>query len=76
VRWNNVDYDKLIDRAQGEPNAEARYKIYAEAEKIILDDFGMAPLYVRMQLWLKRPNVKNVYLTPFRNLPFAKVEVE
>jgi hypothetical protein len=29
-----------------------------------------------MQLWLKRPNVKNVYLTPFRNLPFAKVEVE
>jgi ABC-type transport system substrate-binding protein len=76
VRWKNADYDKLIDQAQGEPDAEARYKIYAQAEKIILDDYGMAPLYVRMQLWLKQPNVKNVYLTPFRNLPFAKVEVE
>jgi ABC-type transport system substrate-binding protein len=75
VRWKNADYDKLIDRASSEPNAEARYKIYAQAEKIILDDVGMAPLYIRTQIWLKQPNVKNVYLTPFRNLPFAKVEV-
>jgi ABC-type transport system substrate-binding protein len=76
VRWKNEDYNKLIDQAQGEPNAEARYKIYAQAEKIILDDVGMAPLYVRTQIWLKQPNVKNVYLTPFRMLPYAKVEVE
>ena len=76
VRWKNADYDKLIDQAQGEPNAEARYKIYAQAEKIILDDVGMAPLYIRTQIWLKQPNVKNVYLTPFRMLPYAQVEVE
>src|SRR5579885_412269 len=76
VRWKNADYDKLIDQAQGEPNAEARYKIYAQAEKIILDDVGMAPLYIRTQIWLKQPNVKNVYLTPFRMLPYAKVEME
>src|SRR5215472_9312848 len=76
VKWKNADYDKLIDQAQGEPNAEARYKIYAQAEKIILDEVGMAPLYVRTQIWLKQPNVKNVYLTPFRMLPYAKVEME
>ncbi|HLJ20444.1 MAG TPA: peptide ABC transporter substrate-binding protein, partial [Stellaceae bacterium] len=76
VKWKNADYDKLIDQAQGEPNAEARYKIYAQAEKIILDDVGMAPLYIRTQIWLKQPNVKNVYLTPFRMLPYAQVEVE
>jgi oligopeptide transport system substrate-binding protein len=76
VRYKSADYDKLIDQAKSEPNAEARYKIYAQAEKIILDDVGMAPLYVRMQVSLKQSNVKNVYLTPFRYLPFAKVEVE
>jgi oligopeptide transport system substrate-binding protein len=76
VRYKNADYDKLIDQAKSEPNAEARYKLYAQAEKIILDDFGMAPLYVRTQISLKQPNIKNVYLTPFRYLPFAKVEVE
>jgi ABC-type transport system substrate-binding protein len=76
VRWKNDAYDKLIDRAKNEPDAAARYKIYAEAEKIVLADFGMAPLYVRTQLTLKQPNVRNVYLTPFRYLPFAKVEVE
>jgi oligopeptide transport system substrate-binding protein len=76
VRWKNEDYNKLIDQAQGEANAEARYKIYAQAEKIIVDDVGMAPLYARTQIWLKQPNVKNVYLTPFRMLPYAKVEME
>jgi ABC-type transport system substrate-binding protein len=76
VRWKNADYDKLIDRAQGEPDAEARYKIYAQAEKIILDDVGMAPLYARTQIWLKQPGVKNVYLTPFRMLPYAAAEME
>ena len=37
---------------------------------------GMAPLYARTQIWLKQPNVKNVYLTPFRMLPYAKAEME
>ena len=76
VRWKNVDYDKLIDEAKTTADPEARYKIYAKAEKVMLDDWAMAPLYVRMQISLKQPNVKNVYLTPFRYLPFAQVEIE
>jgi oligopeptide transport system substrate-binding protein len=76
ARWHNEAYDKEIDAAKVTPDAEARYKIYAAAEKILLDDWAMAPLYVRMQISLKQPNVKNVYLTPFRYLPFAQVEIE
>ena len=76
MRWKNADYDRLIDQAKSTPDAEARYKIYHAAEKILLDDYGMAPLYVRMQITLKQPNVTNVYLTPFRYLPFSEVEIQ
>jgi ABC-type transport system substrate-binding protein len=76
IRWHNEVYDKLIDKAKITADDAARYKIYAQAEKVLLDDWAMAPLYVRMQLSLMQPNVKNVYLTPFRYLPFAAVAIE
>jgi oligopeptide transport system substrate-binding protein len=76
VRWKNEAYDRLIDQAKETAEAAARYKVYAQAEKIILDDVGMAPIYMRMQLSLKQPNVKNVHLTPFRYLPFAEVTID
>jgi oligopeptide transport system substrate-binding protein len=76
VRWHNEAYDKLIDAAKITADDAARYKIYAQAEKVLLDDWAMAPLYIRMQLSLMQPNVKDVHLTPFRYLPFATVAIE
>ena len=76
MRWKNEQYDRLIDQAKETADAAARYKVYAQAEKVILDEVGMVPLYMRMQLSLKQPNVKNVHLTPFRYLPFGDVEMQ
>jgi peptide/nickel transport system substrate-binding protein len=76
IRWHDDAYDKLIDEAKTTADPAARYKIYAAAEKVLLDEWAMAPLYVRMQISLKQPNVQNVYLTPFRYLPFAAVSIE
>jgi ABC-type transport system substrate-binding protein len=76
IRWHNEDYDRLIDEAKTTADADARYKVYAAAEKVLLDAWAMAPLYVRMQISLKQPNVKNVTLTPFRYLPFAAVTID
>jgi ABC-type oligopeptide transport system substrate-binding subunit len=74
-RWKNAEFDQLIDRAQGTPDAQARYKLYHAAEQVLLQDWGTCPLVVRMQIALRKPNVQGVRLTPFRFLPFNTVKI-
>lgn len=74
-RWENNEFDALIEKAQGTADAEARYAIYHEAEKVLLDDWGTCPTTVRMQVALVKPNVEGVTLTPFRFLPFKQVKI-
>jgi oligopeptide transport system substrate-binding protein len=80
-RWNrpryaNLKYDEVIDRAMTVADNEGRYRLYREAEKVLMEDVGMVPLTVRMQVAIKKPAVQNVYLTPFRYRPFADVRIQ
>jgi oligopeptide transport system substrate-binding protein len=75
-RWQNDAFDALIEEAMQEPDALARYKLYHEAEKVLLDDWGTCPLTIRQQLAMAKPNVQGVVLTPFRFLPFNEVRID
>ena len=72
----NPKYDELVDRAMTVADNEARYRLYHQAERLLLEDAGMVPLTVRMQVAIRKPNVSNVYLTPFRYRPFAEVRIQ
>jgi peptide/nickel transport system substrate-binding protein len=74
-RWTNADYDKLIDKALATPDLEARLAIYKQAEDLMLADWGTCPTTIRKQVVLKKPDVDNLRLTPFRLLPFNKVAI-
>lgn len=74
-RWSNAEFDRVIDQAQITPDNEARYRLYAQAEQILLQDWGTCGLYIRTQVAVVRPNVRNVVLTPFRFLPFGNVVI-
>jgi peptide/nickel transport system substrate-binding protein len=71
-RWQNDEFDRLIEKAAETPDNEARYEIYHRAEKVLLDDWGTCPLVVRLQVALVKPYVEGVTLTAFRFLPFGK----
>lgn len=75
-RWQNDEFDALIEEAQGTADEQARYELYNKAEKILLDDWGTCPTTVRMQVALVKPNVSGVTLTPFRFLPFGDVKID
>jgi ABC-type transport system substrate-binding protein len=75
-RYANPRYDELIDRAMTVADNDARYRLYHEAERVLLEDAGMVPLTVRMQVAIRKPGVANVYLTPFRYRPFAEVRIQ
>lgn len=74
-RWQNDEFDALIEKARTTADEQARYAMYHKAEQILLDDWGTCPTYVRMQIALKKPNVEGVDLIPFRFLPFGKVKI-
>ena len=74
-RWQNDEFDSLIEEAGRVADEKERYKLYNKAEKILIDDWGTCPTTVRMQVALKKPNVDGVQLTPFRFLPFKDVVI-
>lgn len=75
-RWQDDRFDALIEEAQGTADEKARYALYNQAEKILMDDWGTCPTTVRMQVALVKPNVSGVSLTPFRFLPFGDVKID
>ena len=76
ARWQNDEFDALIEEATTTADAEARYKMYHQAEKVLLDDWGTCPLPARMQIALVKPNVDGVHLTSFRWLPFYDAAIK
>ena len=75
ARYSNPGFDALIDRATITPDNATRYKQYAAAEQILLDDWGTCGLYVRTAVAVVKPNVKGVVLAPMRMLPYGKVTI-
>ncbi len=75
ARYSNPAFDALIDRAGDIANDQERYKLYRQAERTLLEDWGTCGTTVRTQIALVRPQVSGVTLTGFRFMPFDKVTV-
>lgn len=65
ARWKNAEYDAIIDQARTTTDDAARYDLYHRSEKILLAEWGGVPLPTTAVLGLRKPNVRNVTLTPF-----------
>ncbi len=76
ARYSNPAFDQLIDQAGVVADNAARYQLYHQAERTLLEDWGGCGTTVRTQIALVRPNVRGVVLTPFRFMPFEAVSVE
>lgn len=57
-KWSNAEYDALIAKSKNNPDFEARVQDLIKAEKIMIEDQGIAPLYYRTRLSLLKPYVK------------------
>ncbi len=57
--YKSAEYDKLVNEASKLPTTEA-YAKYAEAEKLILDDGFLAPLFQKGGVFLEKPYVSGV----------------
>ncbi|WNQ13939.1 peptide ABC transporter substrate-binding protein [Paenibacillus aurantius] len=68
--WANAQYDKLIKDAYNEPNEANRFKMMHEAEKILMDEAPILPLYFYNTAYLKSDKVDGIVKHPFGFVDF------
>jgi len=57
--WKNDEYDKLIQQARVETDKKKRTDAFLQAEKILMDEMPVGPLYFRARAFLIKPYVKD-----------------
>jgi len=63
--YSNPEYDKLIEQAKvnGDPNSRVEEMI--QAEKILMEDMPIGPLWFQARAYVVKPYVKNLYFPAF-----------
>ncbi|HHY98797.1 MAG TPA: hypothetical protein GX509_08670 [Firmicutes bacterium] len=59
-KWSNKNYDALIKAAKNSNDQNLRMKAMARAEKILLDEMPIAPIYWPPRNYIEKPYVKGI----------------
>jgi len=68
--WYNETYNELLNEASVEKNEIKRNELMAEAEKILISDMPIVPIYYYTDYYLQNEDVQGMYLDPLGNLDF------
>ncbi len=75
TRYKNPQFDKLYEQALAEKNDSLRYKIYRQADQLMIKDAPVVPLWYDMVIRLVKPNVKNFIPNSLNLLELRKVKL-
>jgi oligopeptide transport system substrate-binding protein len=74
--WGNPKYDELIKAAAAEEDATKRLELLSEAEKILIDEQPIIPIYYRVSKNLVQPHVKGFFNNVQDEHPLKLLQVE
>lgn len=74
--WNQPDFWDLVDEARYEINESKRLALCRQADKILIDQAVMVPLYHGRNHWLVKPWIRNWSLSPSAFPNMANVIIE
>ena len=74
--WSNAAYDSLIELASRTADKDSRFAFFREAEKILLSELPVIPLYFYTNVYLLHPSVKgwDPNLLNIHNLKFISLK--
>lgn len=74
--WEHQEFIRLINEAEKTFDVEHRYSLLVEAERILLNEMPIAPLYHSTACYLKKPWVKNIYMSKLCDLDLKNAYIE
>ncbi len=75
TRYKNQAFDNLYEAALAEKNDSLRYKIYQQADQLMMNDAPVVPLWYDMVIRLVQPYVKNFRPNSLNLLELRKVRL-
>jgi peptide/nickel transport system substrate-binding protein len=58
TRYKNPAFDLIFEKALREQNDTIRYKLYQQADQLVMQDAPVVPLWYDKAIWLVQPEVK------------------
>lgn len=74
--WKNKEYDALIELAGRTIDTTERFKVFQKAEKLLLEELPIIPIYHYTTTCLLHPSVKNWNPTIIDHQPYKYVYLE
>ncbi len=72
--WSNSEYDELLEAAKIE-TGEKRYSLLAEAEKVLLRELPLVPIYYYSHVYLVDPSVKGITFNAIGRLNYKDIHI-
>ncbi len=74
--WSNQEYDQLIKQSGRIAEMDDRFELFQQAEKILVDESPIMPIYNYTAIYLKSPDVKGWYGNVLNKHPLKYVYLE
>ncbi len=76
TRYKNPAFDVLFEKALAETNDSLRYKLYQQADQVMINDAPVVPLWYDKAIHLVQPYVKNFKPNALNLLELRKTKLE
>lgn len=74
--WKNAEFDGLVAKANAEQDPAKRMEYIRQAEKMLMDEMVILPLYYYTAIWMQKDYVKNVVIDYAGNIDFTRGYIE
>ena len=74
--YNNPEFDRLLEQARATTDAGRRLRLYAQAERLVLSDAPVIPLYFYRDYRITNNRVQNQVFNPMGQVDMWKVWVK
>lgn len=75
-KWSNAEYDALIKKAKATNDHDERIKAMQEAEKLLIEEMPIAPVYFYTRVYMEKPYVKGAWRNVFTSTDYSRAWIE
>ncbi|MEP7377666.1 MAG: ABC transporter substrate-binding protein [Chitinophagaceae bacterium] len=76
TRYRNPQFDALFEKALAENNDSLRYKLYQQADQLMIQDAPVIPLWYDKVIWLVQPEITGFKPNSLNLLELRKARLE